>query len=556
MNTVQTEGDSESIQQLFERMLREYRGARQTGGFGRNHPLWKSFALLADLLEHSPSIQSRPTLRVKWSVGKGNWAGVSWIAIIDSRETDAPKGGIYCVFLFREDMTGVYSTLNQGVTKPRADFGASAASEYLKGHASRIRAVLGDLEARHFLLDDAVDLRSAGLGESYEESTIAYKLYAAGTVPRDEEIEGDLEALLSAYDRALDSTPKPQATWIFQANPDYFDIEGAVSQLKEMKWLVATQKERIKPGDRVFIWKSGPDAGIVADATVLTEPALQQDNPESLVFAVAREKFDSLQLRVSLRINRPIEPVLSRSVLKADPRLADLSILRFSQGTNFPVTSAQADVIQELIDAGPPDADEIPAAAPDSGVTGGARVWAYAPGPKAQFWEDFYRDEIMAIGWDELEDLRKYPDHQSIARKLIDIHKLEGQPVNDSRACDDFVHVMKPGDRVIAKKGRDEVVGYGIVIGDYEYRPERPSYRHVRQVRWERRGSWKCEPIFAVKTLTDFTRFPEEVEYLLGLIGVSEAAESSPLPVRCVSTTLRHSGMEFREYFRLSFVVC
>ena len=25
---------------------------------------------------------------------------------------------------------------------------------------------------------------------------------------------------------------------------------------------------------------------------------------------------------------------------------------------------------------------------------------------------------------------------------------------------------------------------------------------------------------------------------------------------RCVSTTLRHSGMEFREYFRLSFVVC
>ncbi len=28
------------------------------------------------------------------------------------------------------------------------------------------------------------------------------------------------------------------------------------------------------------------------------------------------------------------------------------------------------------------------------------------------------------------------------------------------------------------------------------------------------------------------------------------------LQSRCVSTTLRHSGMEFREYFRLSFVVC
>jgi hypothetical protein len=35
-----------------------------------------------------------------------------------------------------------------------------------------------------------------------------------------------------------------------------------------------------------------------------------------------------------------------------------------------------------------------------------------------------------------------------------------------------------------------------------------------------------------------------------------EQATRNALYVRRVSTTLRHSDTEFREYFRLSFVVC
>jgi 5-methylcytosine-specific restriction protein B len=173
----------------------------------------------------------------------------------------------------------------------------------------------------------------------------------------------------------------------------------------------------------------------------------------------------------------------------------------------------------------------------------GGRVWAYAPGPNAQFWEEFYRDEIMAIGWDELGDLTQYPDHESIANKLIEVYKLKGFPINDSRACFNFVQAIKPGDRIIAKRGRDEVVGYGIVTGNYEYRPERTSYRHVRRVRWERRGNWKGKSLFAVKTLTDFSRYPDVVKYLTDLIGVSEPtitpAPTQKLPPYSVEDALR-----------------
>ena len=314
----------------------------------------------------------------------------------------------------------------------------------------------------------------------------------------------------------------PTRTWIFQANPKLYDIDGALSHLTEMTWQVSAYNDQILPGDEVFLWKSGDEAGVVAEATVLTPPSIMESSEEERRFAHDTEKFAGSQRRVRLRIDAVIKPPLSRDVVRADVRLADLSIVKFSQGTNFAVTPEQAVVIRELLETNQSDEDEIPGAG--AAVETGSRVWAYAPGPRAQFWEEFYRDEIMAIGWDEMGDLRQYPDHESVAKKLVEVYKLQGYPINDSRACYNFVHAVQPGDRVIAKRGRDEVVGYGIVTGDYEYRPERTTYRSVRQVRWERRGNWKCKPLFAVKTLTDFTRYPDSVQYLTNLIGVSEAA--------------------------------
>jgi 5-methylcytosine-specific restriction protein B len=158
----------------------------------------------------------------------------------------------------------------------------------------------------------------------------------------------------------------------------------------------------------------------------------------------------------------------------------------------------------------------------------------------------------MAIGWDELGDLRQYPDHDTVADKLIGVYGLKGYPINDSRACDNFVHVMRPGDRIIVKRGRDEVVGYGIVTGGYEYRPERTTYRNVRRVRWERRGNWKCKPVFAVKTLTDFTSYPETVQYLIELIGVSAGPSPAPpaptLPAYTVDMALSGAAFDKPEF--------
>ena len=78
-------------------------------------------------------------------------------------------------------------------------------------------------------------------------------------------------------------------TWIFQGNPDTFDIQGYLNVVvDDLKWTVSTNANEIKRGDRVYIWEaqgSGKgNAGIVAECEVLEEPRLQIDDPRSTPF--------------------------------------------------------------------------------------------------------------------------------------------------------------------------------------------------------------------------------------------------------------------------------
>lgn len=188
-----------SMRSLLEQILSQYAPARSSGSFGRGHPIRRSFVTLKNAIESLPALRYQCSLRVEWSVGKGNWAAVPWLALIDSQEVEAPGRGVYCIFLIRKDMTGVYSTLNQGVTKLKQEMGAANARRHLKECASRIQAAVPFLRDQGFDLHGGIDLRCGGLGADYADSTIAHKLYGTGHVPKDPEISEDIELLLRAY---------------------------------------------------------------------------------------------------------------------------------------------------------------------------------------------------------------------------------------------------------------------------------------------------------------------------------------------------------------------
>ncbi|NHA67730.1 AAA domain-containing protein [Phycicoccus sp. CMS6Z-2] len=143
--------------------------------------------------------------------------------------------------------------------------------------------------------------------------------------------------------------------------------------------------------------------------------------------------------------------------------------------------------------------------------------WLYSPGPQASEWDEFSSDGIMAIGWDELDDLATYPSREAI-RQALDPAGTGGSMRNDVLAIWQFQNEIAAGDIVFAKRGRREIVGRGEVTSDAQHEPARASYRHVRSVTWTQTGSWEHPGDAATKTLTDITTYHDYVERLERLV--------------------------------------
>ena len=192
-----------SLTEGLEAVLQQYPVARQAP-FAGSHPVNAVFHSLTQSLQSSNLVTGFPTLHVRFSTGQGNWARVPWIAILDERKTTTIQSGVYCVFLFREDGSGVYLTLAQGVTEPLRRLGAVEGKAELRANAHAIRISLGPLKDEGFSLTDDIDLHTGpGLGSNYEVSTIAFKLYERGKVPDNEQLLSDLGALIQSYEQRV-----------------------------------------------------------------------------------------------------------------------------------------------------------------------------------------------------------------------------------------------------------------------------------------------------------------------------------------------------------------
>jgi len=137
--------------------------------------------------------------------------------------------------------------------------------------------------------------------------------------------------------------------WIFQSNPDYYDLAGAVSELTEITWVVNQYTKRIHNGDRVYLWESGENAGILAVATVLSDPDLIPDDDNEIKFIRNAEKFPEKRLQVPLHIDYILPERIRRKDLLGHPALKSLEVITFPNATNFAVTDEQARILNEMI---------------------------------------------------------------------------------------------------------------------------------------------------------------------------------------------------------------
>lgn len=143
-------------------------------------------------------------------------------------------------------------------------------------------------------------------------------------------------------------------TWIFQGNPEVFDIDGYLAATTGLiTWRVARYAEQIEPGDTVYIWRSQGDqpsmAGVVAEGTVVEPPQVQLDDPASAAFW-RQPPAQEASMRVKVRLNRIASKreILKREWMKDDSALKNLLILRQAAGTNFPIEEPEARRLGQL----------------------------------------------------------------------------------------------------------------------------------------------------------------------------------------------------------------
>ncbi|MDP4145788.1 MAG: DUF3578 domain-containing protein [Bacillota bacterium] len=178
------------IVEVFREILDTYLESIKEGKFNKNHPMFQ--LVNYKTIEALSEITSRHNLSAKGSCGNGVWTRYPWIAIYYTEITNTIQKGIYVAYLFSEDMSRVYLTLNQGCTKLKSDLGTKAAKEEMIRVRTEVRQALNN---RGFETDN--DLRIGNI--DYEIGSIFYREYKIEDLNDEEKFIEELNNMIELY---------------------------------------------------------------------------------------------------------------------------------------------------------------------------------------------------------------------------------------------------------------------------------------------------------------------------------------------------------------------
>lgn len=153
--------------------------------------------------------------------------------------------------------------------------------------------------------------------------------------------------------------------------------------------------------------------------------------------------------------------------------------------------------------------------------------WIYSPGDNACMWDEFFRNGIMGIGWDEVTNLKDFASKEEIKEFMKKVYDASYSYKNNAHCLWQFANDIKVGDVVFVKKGMHKIIGRGVVTSDYIYDSSRNTYKHIRKVDWQNNGEWEHPGQAVMKTLTNISAYPDYVQKLLDLFAEDTPEEVS-----------------------------
>lgn len=301
--------------------------------------------------------------------------------------------------------------------------------------------------------------------------------------------EGDIDELWELFESALDYAANPTAEHRARVSK-YFDLaihkkgNGNSKITMGLYWIAPDSFLNLDQRNTWYIYLSGK----IPAELVQTLPVIQAKIPSSKYFDIVEKLRNYLQS--------------DASTLK-DFKELSFEAWRYSEQVN---QEKKQEKVQE-------NSTSKGAAVADADVKT-THYWIYSPGDGAAIWNECYEGGIMAIGWDPIGDLSVFATKDDMKQAMKDKIDSSKPYKNAAHATWQFVHDMKPGDIVFAKKGMHLVIGRGVVESGYEFDPSRNRYKNVRKVKWTHKGEWQHPGQAVMKTLTDITAYTDYVEKL------------------------------------------
>lgn len=143
--------------------------------------------------------------------------------------------------------------------------------------------------------------------------------------------------------------------WIFQGSPDRYNIDGYLAQYPNyVYWRAPAYRKQIRLGDYAAIWRSGPQAGVVAIGEIAELPCLfdKLKFPDALGNEFwASERTDTDTAQVGIRLNEvrltPEEGMITRQSLKGHPEFVGSVLIKMPNRTVFKVQTNQIALLND-----------------------------------------------------------------------------------------------------------------------------------------------------------------------------------------------------------------
>ena len=189
--------------------------------------------------------------------------------------------------------------------------------------------------------------------------------------------------------------------WIFNCDPEKYRLADRFADPNpDITWRVTKFRNKIRPGDTIFIWETGRDRGVRA---VLRAEGVPQDMHElksEQPYSTERDTEVLCRVRATIT-HRNVN--LPDSHLRSVPGLENLSVFRrIQRGTNFYVPPAEGAILLDLVRRGGLGVRAIPALENDPFIQA-TKGWLFQlSNSEESNWGSV--DEFYANLWDEGSD--------------------------------------------------------------------------------------------------------------------------------------------------------